>query len=114
MKRLAFLLILLALAGRWGSFALKRSPVMREAFNSALRKLSIDMPEVDHLPAEPAHFLQVGRGHEKAGENLQVICAAVFGRRTIRFDYAGRRDQKAARRKVDPYGLGRLYAVIRR
>ena len=98
--------ILLALAARWGSFALRGSPVMREAFNSALRKLSIDTPEVEGIPAEPAHFLQVGRGYENAGENLQVICAAVFGRRTIKFKYHGRKDEQAVERRVDPYGLG--------
>ena len=96
--------ILLAMAGRWGALALKS--LMRDAFDSALRKLSIDMPMIGNLPAESASFLQVGRGHQNATDNLQVICAAIFGRRTIRFDYAGRRDAKPGRRKVDPYGLG--------
>ncbi len=97
--------ILLAMAGRWGAFAL-RSPVMGDAFNSALRKLAIDTPTIGNLPAESASFLQVGRGHEKATENFQIICASIYGRRTIRFDYVGRRDEKPARRRVNPYGLG--------
>ncbi len=97
--------ILLAMAGRWGAFALV-SPVMREAFSSALRKLAIDTPSIGNLPAESASFLQVGRGHEKATENLQVICASIYGRRTIRFDYVGRRDDLPARRRVNPFGLG--------
>ena len=97
--------LILSWAGKRGGIAFS-SPLMKDAFASALRKFSIDAPEVADAPVEPASMLQVSSGHAKVSESLQVITAAVCSNRTIRFDYKGRHDEDARRRKVDPYGLG--------
>ncbi|MCA9320472.1 MAG: WYL domain-containing protein [Planctomycetes bacterium] len=97
--------LLLSLAGRVGTIAFA-APSMKGAFQSALRKLAVDLPEIGDLPAESASMLQVSSGLQRASDVLPVICSAVFGRRRIRFGYAGRKDAKPLKRHVEPYGLG--------
>ncbi|MEE9394145.1 MAG: WYL domain-containing protein [Planctomycetota bacterium] len=97
--------VILSMAGRSGAVAMS-SPIMKEAFASALRKLAVDAPEIGEVPAERASLLQVSSGHAKVAELLQTICAAVYSRRTIRFSYRGRQDTDPQKRRVDPYGLG--------
>lgn len=97
--------LLLAAAARSGGLEFL-SPLMRDAFRSALRKLSVDLPELEQRPHESASVLQISSGMESASENLQVICAAVYARRRIRFDYVGNNDQAPQKRRVDPYGYG--------
>jgi proteasome accessory factor B len=99
--------LILSLAGRSGPVTVG-SPLIKEAFASALRKLAVDAPltEADDLPAVRASLLQVSSGHGKVTEILQTICSAVYARRTIAFAYQGRRDADPTKRRVDPYGLG--------
>lgn len=97
--------ILLSLAGRTGAVRFS-SAVLKDAFDSALRKLSIDAPTIEEPEFEPASLLQVSSGNARAGEILQTICNAVYSRRTIRFAYVGRRDEAPRKRTIDPYGLG--------
>ena len=97
--------VILSMAGRSGAVAMS-SPIMKEAFASALRKLAVDSPDVDDMPAERASLMQVSSGHAKVSELLQTICSAVYSRRTIRFSYRGRQDADPQKRRVDPYGLG--------
>ncbi len=79
---------------------------MRSAFESAIRKLSVDMPEVNQTLTETPSVLQVSSGHEKASRVLRTFCAAVYSRRSVRFRYEGRADEAPNMRAVDPYGLG--------
>jgi predicted DNA-binding transcriptional regulator YafY len=98
--------LLLAAAARSGTLA-HASALMKEALASAMRKLSVDLPLPDDLGFEPAPVLQISSGSQKASANLQTICAAVYAKKTIAFDYAGAgQGAQEARRTVDPYGLG--------
>lgn len=97
--------VLLAIAGRAGGVSAS-SPLMRSAFESAIRKLSVDMPDVDHSLTETPSVLQVSSGHEKAGRVLRALCASVYSRRSVRFQYEGRTDEEPRRRNMDPYGMG--------
>lgn len=97
--------ILLSMAARAAKLS-HTSPLMREAFASAMRKLSIDLPPLE-IPFEPAPIMQVSSGNAKASANLQTICAAVYAKKTIAFEYAAAQDGAAEeRRVVDPFGLG--------
>lgn len=97
--------LILAAAARSGGLEFL-STLMRDAFRSALRKLSVDLPELEGRPQESSSVLQISSGLESASENLQVICAAVYARRRIRFDYVGNNDHVPLKRRVDPYGYG--------
>lgn len=97
--------LLLTIAGRSGGVSAS-SPLMRSAFESAIRKLSVDMPEVNQALTETPSVLQISSGHEKAGRVLRTFCAAVYSRRSVRFRYEGRLDEAPKARAIDPYGLG--------
>lgn len=71
--------ILLSMAARAAKLS-NTSPLMREAFASAMRKLSIDLPALE-MPFEPAPIMQVSSGNAKASANLQTICAAVYAKK---------------------------------
>lgn len=98
--------ILLAMAAR-AARVTHTSPVMKESFASAMRKLSIDLPPLEDIPFEAAPVMQISSGNAKASTILQSISAAVYAKKTITFDYAAVTSSKPPeRRVVDPYGLG--------
>ena len=97
--------VLLKTAARSAAFT-QTSPLMRDALGSAMRKLSVDLPSFDDVPVEAAPVMQMSSGTSRASVNLQTICAAVYAKKTIAFEYAAAGSEKTGKRNVDPYGLG--------
>lgn len=97
--------VVLSMAARVGQVA-TGGGLLGEALKSALRKLSVDLPDGD-IAAEihALTSLRAQSGDPGAQMTLAALAQAVAGSRRVRFKYAPL-SGTAAVRQLDPYGIG--------
>ncbi len=95
----------LSMAARVGEVA-TGGGLLGEALKSALRKLSVDLPDGD-LGAELGALttLRAQSGDPAGQEVLAVLANAVAGSRRVRFVYSSL-SSPTALREIEPYGVG--------